>query len=144
MQRIANNLVVVPKVDAFQISSSLTESSPLRCSSSFASTVPKKEWSTPIKEGDLIPNVTFKTRTISTGFSKDTFEWKDLSCDDLFKDRRIVLFALPGAFTPTCSASHLPGYNNSYDAIRERGIDDVYCLSVNDAFVMRQWGLKHG
>ena len=55
-----------------------------------------------------------------------------------------MLFALPGAFTPTCSTTHLPGYENAYSEILRHGIDDVYCLSVNDAFVMRQWGMHQG
>ena len=61
--------------------------------------------------------------------------------DELFKGKRVVLFALPGAFTPTCSSTHLPGFEKHYDAIRACGVDEIYCLSVNDAFVMRQWGL---
>ena len=60
------------------------------------------------------------------------------------KGKRVVVFALPGAFTPTCSSTHLPGYEKHYEAIKACGVDDVYCLSVNDAFVMRQWGLKQG
>ena len=67
-----------------------------------------------------------------------------LTTDDYFKGKRVVLFALPGAFTPTCSTSHLPGYERAYADILKLGIDDVYCLSVNDAFVMRQWGLHQG
>lgn len=67
-----------------------------------------------------------------------------LTTDDYFKGKRVVLFALPGAFTPTCSTSHLPGYENAYAEILKLGIDDVYCLSVNDAFVMSQWGLHQG
>merc|ERR1711862_1047436 len=58
--------------------------------------------------------------------------------------KRIVLFSLPGAFTPTCSSTHLPGYEKNYDEIKGLGVDEIYCLSVNDAFVMRQWGLKQG
>ena len=64
--------------------------------------------------------------------------------DDYFKNKRVVVFALPGAFTPTCSTSHLPGYESSYNEILANGIDEVYCLSVNDPFVMRQWGLHQG
>ena len=67
-----------------------------------------------------------------------------LTTDDYFKGKRVVLFALPGAFTPTCSSTHLPGYESTYETIRQLGIDEVYCLSVNDAFVMRQWGLHQG
>jgi peroxiredoxin len=64
-----------------------------------------------------------------------------VSTDDLFKGKRAVIFCLPGAYTPTCSSTHLPGYEEAYAAIKACGIDDVYCLSVNDAFVMRQWGI---
>jgi thioredoxin-dependent peroxiredoxin len=67
-----------------------------------------------------------------------------LTSADYFAGQRVVLFALPGAFTPTCSSTHLPGYETHYDAIRALGIDEIYCLSVNDAFVMRQWGLQQG
>lgn len=58
------------------------------------------------------------------------------------KGKRVVVFALPGAFTPTCSSTHLPGYEEHYERIKACGVDEIYCLSVNDAFVMRQWGLK--
>ena len=68
-----------------------------------------------------------------------------MSTNDLFANKRVVLFSLPGAFTPTCSNTHLPGYQKEYEHItRDLGVDEVYCLSVNDAFVMRQWGLKQG
>jgi len=58
--------------------------------------------------------------------------------------KKVVLFSLPGAFTPTCSSTHLPGYEKAYAEMKALGVDEVYCLSVNDAFVMRQWGLKQG
>jgi peroxiredoxin len=74
----------------------------------------------------------------------ESFEWKTLTTDDYFRGKRVVVFALPGAFTPTCSASHLPGYEESYHDILQLGVDEVYCLSVNDAFVMRQWGIHQG
>ncbi len=60
--------------------------------------------------------------------------------DDLFKDKKVVLFAVPGAFTPTCSAAHLPGYVVNYDEFKAKGVDAIICLSVNDAFVMQAWG----
>ncbi len=85
-----------------------------------------------IKTGDRIPNVTLNR------MGADGPE--EVSSDELFAGKRVVLFALPGAFTPTCSASHLPGYVVNADAIRAKGIDDIICLSVNDAFVMDAWG----
>ena len=65
--------------------------------------------------------------------------WKDVTTDDLFKGKRIVLFSLPGAFTPTCSSEELPSYDRMYNEFKELGIDDVYCVSVTDAFVMNAW-----
>jgi len=66
-------------------------------------------------------------------------EWKDVSTDDLFKGKKVVLFSLPGAFTPTCSGQELPSYDTMYQQFKDQGIDDVYCISVNDAFVMNAW-----
>jgi len=106
--------------------------------------VPKKDWTTPIKEGDAVPSVTFKTRVRIDSAVENPFDWKDVTSEDLFQGKRCILFSLPGAFTPTCSNTHLPGYEASYDEIKSLGVDEVYCLSVNDAFVMRQWGLKQG
>ena len=70
------------------------------------------------------------------------FEWKKLTSEDVFAGKRIVLFGVPGAFTPACSESHLPGFEQHYDAFRDLGIDAVLCVSVNDAFVMHQWALS--
>ena len=66
-------------------------------------------------------------------------EWKQLTTDDYFKGKKVAVFALPGAFTPTCSSTHLPRYNELYDTFIANGFDDVICLSVNDTFVMNQW-----
>lgn len=89
-----------------------------------------------------VPNVTFKTRVRNDAIAGDNpFEWKDLTSEEIFKGKRVVLFALPGAFTPTCSISHLPRYEALHDEFRAEGIDQIVCLSVNDAFVMYQWGL---
>lgn len=85
-----------------------------------------------IKVGDKIPAVKLKTR--SQG------ETKDLTTDDIFAGKRVALFSVPGAFTPTCSAKHLPGYVQHADALRAKGIDRIVCLAVNDAFVMEAWG----
>lgn len=90
-----------------------------------------------------VPNVVFKTRVRDESIGGDNpFRWQDVSSDDIFKGKKIVLFALPGAFTPTCSSMHLPGFEAKCQEIIEQGIDDVYCLSVNDAFTMFQWS-KH-
>lgn len=102
------------------------------------------EHSSPIAEGGTIPDVTFRTRTRIESDDENPFDWKDLTTDDLFKGKKVVLFSLPGAFTPTCSSTHLPGYENAYKEMKSLGVDEVYCISVNDAFVMRQWGLKQG
>eukprot|EP00540_Astrosyne_radiata_P014798 CAMPEP_0116835002 /NCGR_PEP_ID=MMETSP0418-20121206/7300_1 /TAXON_ID=1158023 /ORGANISM="Astrosyne radiata, Strain 13vi08-1A" /LENGTH=201 /DNA_ID=CAMNT_0004464615 /DNA_START=84 /DNA_END=689 /DNA_ORIENTATION=- len=100
--------------------------------------------SSPLGVGDTVPSVTFKTRVRIESDEENPFDWKDMKSEDYFKGKRVVLFALPGAFTPTCSATHLPGYDANYDKIKSYGIDEIYCLSVNDAFVMRQWGLHQG
>jgi len=97
------------------------------------------------KEGDSVPKVVFKARVRDEALGgPNPFTWKDVSSTDLFAGRRSVVFSLPGAFTPTCSSTHLPGYEKVYDEMKKLGIDDVYCLSVNDAFVMRQWGISQG
>jgi peroxiredoxin len=94
---------------------------------------------------NTVPNVTFKTRVRNKALSgPNPFEWKDRTTEDIFKGKRVVVFALPGAFTPTCSSTHLPGYEAAYDAFKDLGIDDVICLSVNDAFVMFKWGQDLG
>ena len=87
----------------------------------------KREWTQPKKVGDKVPDVTFVTRTRIETEDENPFDWKMLTTDDLFKGKRVVVFSLPGAFTPTCSSTHLPGYNDSYEKILAAGIDDVYC-----------------
>jgi len=62
---------------------------------------------------------------------------------DLFKDKKVIVFGLPGAFTPTCSSKQLPGFEEMYDQFKEKGIDEIYCVSVNDGFVMRAWAKEH-
>jgi len=100
----------------------------------------------PPQVGNAVPDATFQTRVRieSTDDDANPFDWQDRTSADYFQNKRVVIFALPGAFTPTCSASHLPGYEDSYEKMKGLGIDEVYCLSVNDAFVMRQWGLHQG
>lgn len=90
--------------------------------------------------GAQLPNVTFKTRVRDESVGGDNpFKWHDLSTDDIFKGKKVVVFSLPGAFTPTCSTTHAPGYEKHYDAFKDLGVDEVICMSVNDAFVMYQW-----
>ena len=86
------------------------------------------------------PQVTFQTRVRdNTVEGENPFRWQEETTDSLFGKKRIVIFALPGAFTPTCSSTHLPGYDQHYQSIIDHNIDEVYCLSVNDAFTMFQW-----
>lgn len=85
-----------------------------------------------IKVGDKLPSVKLKTRIQG--------DMKDLTTEDIFAGKKVALFGLPGAFTPTCSAKHLPGYVEHADALRAKGVDTIVCLSVNDAFVMDAWG----
>lgn len=85
-----------------------------------------------IKVGDKIPSVKLKTMT------KDGM--KEMTTDEIFGKGKVVMFALPGAFTPTCSAKHLPGFISKAGDIRAKGVDKIACLSVNDAFVMNAWG----
>ena len=87
-----------------------------------------------LKVGDKIPEATFMVPTPDGPEPRST--------DDIFKGKRVALFAVPGAFTPTCSAKHLPGFKDNADALKAKGIDAVACISVNDVFVMEAWG-KH-
>lgn len=88
-----------------------------------------------------VPHVIFKTRVRNEALGgPNPFEWKDLSSDEIFKGKNVVVFSLPGAFTPTCSTSHLPRYEELYDEFKSQGVDTIVCVSVNDAFVMFQWG----
>ncbi len=86
-----------------------------------------------IQEGEKIPSVTVKATDMS-----------DVTTDELFSGKKVILFAVPGAFTPTCSNQHLPGFIDQADAIRAKGVDDIVCMSVNDAFVMDAWGKERG
>lgn len=87
-----------------------------------------------------VPDVIFKTRVRDESVGGDNpFVWKDVSSADIFNNRRVVVLALPGAFTPTCSSTHLPGYEAKYEELKKLGVDEVYCVSVNDAFSMFQW-----
>lgn len=98
-----------------------------------------------MKEGMEVPRVVFKTRVRDESVGgENPYRWQDVSSDEIFGGKKIVLFGLPGAFTPTCSSTHLPGYEKHYDDLKAEGIDEIYCLSVNDAFVMKQWADKQG
>ena len=88
-----------------------------------------------IQVGDKLPSVTLQVMT-DDGV-------QNINSDDLFAGKKVVLFALPGAYTPTCSAAHLPGYVVHSDALNAKGVDQIICLSVNDAFVMSAWGKEH-
>ena len=93
----------------------------------------------------LVPDVTFHTRVRDESIGGDNpFRWQEVTTDELFAGKRVVVLALPGAFTPTCSSTHLPGYERHYQDFKRLGIDDVICVAVNDAFVMYQWAKKLG
>lgn len=94
---------------------------------------------------DRVPDVVFKTRVRDESVpGSNPYRWQDLTTSEIFGGKRVVLFALPGAFTPTCSSTHLPRYEELYDEFVAQGIDKIVCLSVNDAFVMFQWGKQQG
>jgi len=83
------------------------------------------------REGKKVPQVTFRTRR--------NHEWVDVTTDEIFKGKTVVVFSLPGAFTPTCSSTHVPRYNQLTPTFKKHGVDEVICVSVNDAFVMNEW-----
>jgi peroxiredoxin len=89
-----------------------------------------------IEEGQPVPAVAFNIR--------EDGEWKTLTSYELFANKKVILFALPGAFTPTCSTYQLPGFEENFEKFQELGIDDIYCLSVNDTFVMNAWAESQG
>ena len=89
---------------------------------------------------EVVPSVVFKTRVRDESVGgPNPYRWQDITSYDLFAGRRVVLFSLPGAFTPTCSTYQLPGFEKQYEDFRKQGIDAIYCVSVNDAFVMNAW-----
>ena len=93
----------------------------------------------------LIPDVVLKTRVRDDRIGGDNpFRWQDLRLREAFAGKRVVLFSLPGAFTPTCSNEQCPAYERLYDDLRAAGADEVCCIAVNDAFVMYQWGRHLG
>ena len=94
---------------------------------------------------NTVPEITFKTRVRDASLGGDNpFRWQDVTSSDIFKGKNIVVLALPGAFTPTCSNTHLPGFEAKYDELKAHGVDEIYCLSVNDAFTMFQWSKNLG
>lgn len=90
----------------------------------------------PSQEGKNVPTVTFRTRVDG--------DWRNVTTDEIFKGKNVVVFSLPGAFTPTCSSTHVPGYNELAPVFRANGIDSIVCVSVNDAFVMSEWAANQG
>uniref|UniRef100_A0A0G4FH16 Thioredoxin domain-containing protein n=1 Tax=Chromera velia CCMP2878 TaxID=1169474 RepID=A0A0G4FH16_9ALVE len=91
-----------------------------------------------------VPDVVFKCRVRDDSIKPNPFKWLDVTTKDLFAGKKVIVFALPGAFTPTCSSNHLPRYEELYGEFQSLGVSDIICLSVNDAFVMYNWGLKIG
>ncbi|WP_425046590.1 peroxiredoxin [Primorskyibacter sp. S87] len=93
-----------------------------------------------MKAGAKLPNVTFHTRVRDEAIEgPNPFRWEDKTTSDYFAGKRVVLFSLPGAFTPTCSTYQLPGFENGFADFKAQGIDEIYCMSVNDSFVMNKW-----
>lgn len=92
-----------------------------------------------------VPDVTFKTRVRDESVEgPNPYRWQDLTTSEIFDGKKVVVFSLPGAFTPTCSSNHLPRYEELYDEFKAQGVDQIICVSVNDAFVMFQWGKQIG
>ena len=88
-----------------------------------------------------VPKVTFKTRVRDENIGGDNpYKWQDMTSDDYFAGKKVILFSLPGAFTPTCSTYQLPDFEKLYNDFSNKGVDAIYCISVNDAFVMNSWG----
>lgn len=95
--------------------------------------------------GKKVPDMDFMTRVRDDSIEgPNPFRWECVSTNDYFDGKRVILFSLPGAFTPTCSTYQLPGFENNYEEFKNRGIDDIYCMSVNDAFVMNAWAKDQG
>ena len=90
--------------------------------------------------GKKVPQVTFHTRVRDESIGGDNpYRWQDMTSDDYFKGKKVVLFSLPGAFTPTCSTYQLPDFEKLFPEFQSKGVDAIYCLSVNDSFVMNAW-----
>lgn len=92
----------------------------------------------------IIPEVTFNVRVRDNSMDGDNpFKWVEINSLDLFKNKKVILFSLPGAFTPTCSTFQLPNFNKLYEEFKSLGIDEIFCMSVNDSFVMNAWAKHH-
>lgn len=97
-----------------------------------------------MKEGMRVPETTFKKRVRDESIGGDNpFKWVDVTTEEIFSGNRVLVFALPGAYTPTCSTYQVPGFVQQHKAIKALGVDSIYVLSVNDTFVMRKWLLEH-
>ncbi|TMV13661.1 peroxiredoxin [Arenibacterium halophilum] len=98
-----------------------------------------------MKTGQTLPKITFQTRVRDESIEgPNPFRWEAKTTDDYFAGKRVVLFSLPGAFTPTCSTYQLPGFENGFADFAALGVDEIYCMSVNDAFVMNKWAEAQG
>src|SRR6185312_1538176 len=96
-------------------------------------------------QGRPVPHAVFKTRVRDESVpGPNPYRWQDVDSRDLFRGKRIVVFSLPGAFTPTCSNRQCPAFDLAYEQMRTLGVDEVYCISVNDAFVMHNWAKSLG
>jgi peroxiredoxin len=95
--------------------------------------------------GSIIPAVVFKTRVRDESIEgPNPYRWQDVNSYEYFGGKRVIVFSLPGAFTPTCSTKQLPGFESRYEDFQAKGIDDIYCVSVNDSFVMNAWAKSQG
>jgi len=93
----------------------------------------------------VVPSIVFKTRVRDESIeSPNPYRWQDVTSFEYFSGKRVILFSLPGAFTPTCSTMQLPGFENNYETFKSLGIDEIYCISVNDAFTMNAWAKSQG
>ena len=98
-----------------------------------------------MRHPSIIPQARFVTRIRDDSSNEaNPYVWRNVSSTLIFANKTVVLFALPGAFTPTCSSTHLPRFEQIYDELCAHGVDEIYCLSVNDAFVMHQWARQQG
>eukprot|EP00918_Siedleckia_nematoides_P091666 GHVU01201290.1.p1 GENE.GHVU01201290.1~~GHVU01201290.1.p1 ORF type:complete len:234 (+),score=12.12 GHVU01201290.1:54-755(+) len=133
------------RTSIFGYNSDASQASPARRAGigATARATEQQEMKVTLKEGDRIPEMTWPTRVQVDGKT----DWGSLTTSGIFSGKRVIVFGVPGAFTPTCSSTHLPGFEQKYPAFRAKGIDEIYCYSVNDAFVMNAWfrdlGIKH-